>query len=403
VKALTTDEVRHVLLQAQGLGEGLPATAAKADVMAAIRRMRALQIDTINVVARSPYLVVWSRLGAYEPCWLDELLAGGNVFEYWAHAACFLPREDFGLYRRQMIDRTNRVQQRWGAWLDANRALADRVLGRIRDEGALRSADFERTDGRRGGGWWDWKEEKVALEALLTAGELMVARRENFQRVYDLTHRVRPGWDDRAAPDAEAMRRELVRQAAGALGVARAEWIARYAFLGQPVRPVAALIRAMAAAGDLEEASVEGWAAPGYALPGTVGATRDAAAGSTVRTALLSPFDPIVRDRERLAALFRFDYRIECYTPAPKRRYGYFTLPILHGDRIVGRLDPKAHRQQGIMEIKSITLEPGVALDDRLVAGLRTTLCAFADWHGTPELVVVETQPQQLKQALRPS
>src|SRR5438445_4383975 len=179
---LSQASARSLLLAAQGLHASPAEPARKEDVLAAIRRMAGLQIDTISVVARSPYLVLWSRLGAYEPRWLDELLAEGALFEYWSHAACFLPIETYPLYRRGMLERGG--DWFWNEGSPENREAMDRVLARVREHGAVRSADFTRTDGKPGG-WWDWKPEKRALEHLFNAGVLMIARRERFQRIYD--------------------------------------------------------------------------------------------------------------------------------------------------------------------------------------------------------------------------
>lgn len=367
--------------------------------LAAIERMAALQIDTISVVARSPYLVLWSRIGDYQPRELDALLSAGHVFEFWAHAACFLPGRDFAAYRAFAGASVSTRQRYSNKWLAENQAVATQVLSRIEREGPLRSADFERSDGRKGNGWWDWKEEKMALEALFNAGVLMVRERRNFQRLYDLAERVR-GDAGAPPPTIEEARRALVLRAARALGVARGDWIAEYLFLGQPKTPIVRAVREMVRAGELEEVRVQGWQDPGYAVPGWEGHA-GAAREALPTTMLLSPFDPVVWNRDRLAELFGFDYRIECYTPEPKRKYGYFCLPILHNGEMVGRLDPKAHRKSGVMEIKSLHLEPGVKPTADLVEGLRDTLRRFAAWHGTPEVVVAKSNPASLKRALR--
>src|SRR5579871_5794334 len=206
---LSLSAARALLLAAQGLQSSPSKPACKTDCLAAIRRMELLQIDTISVVARSPYLVLWSRLGDYEPRWVDELLAEGALFEYWAHAACFLPIEDFGIYRRRMLeyadDHGYTPSGLNGRDAERQEVLA-RVLTRVREQGACRSADFECvTDRART--WWDWKPEKIALEHLFNAGVLMIARREGFQRVYDLRERVLPDWDDAQALSPEAARR----------------------------------------------------------------------------------------------------------------------------------------------------------------------------------------------------
>ncbi len=203
---LSRTEARAIMLAAQGLDRRPLKKAGKRDVLGTIRRMGALQIDTISVVARSPYLVLWSRLGQYEPRLLDELLTEGAIFEYWAHEACFLPIEDFKLYRHRMLNAESMGWKYCATWANEHRREIEAVLAHIRERGAVRSADFVRQDGKAGG-WWEWKTEKRVLETLFTMGELMIARRQNFQRVYDLRERVLPAWDDRELPTIEEVKR----------------------------------------------------------------------------------------------------------------------------------------------------------------------------------------------------
>jgi uncharacterized protein len=401
--SLTPVHVRRVLLAAQGLTSDPSGDATAGDILCAVKRMHALQIDTISVVARSPYLVLWSRIGDFEPGLLDQLLAEHRVFEHWSHAACFIDIADYPAYRRMMLDRQFMAGGRWYAWMDAHEALIERVLLHLRDHGSVRSADFERPDGRKGAGWWDWKDEKLALEMLVTRGDVMVTARRNFQRVYDLRERVLPHWDDSRALTTEEAHRHLMLQAVRALGVGRADWVRDYLrSLGIPPRTIRQQLAALATEGALTAIEVEGWSAPGYVHPDNFGIVEQALSDALRprSTALLSPFDPIVRDRARALELFGFDYRIECYTPAAKRRYGYFTLPILHGDALVGRLDPKAHRRDGVFEVKSLHLEPGVDVNGGLVSGLRDTLQRLAAWHRTPEVVVREANVSGLAAAL---
>jgi uncharacterized protein YcaQ len=401
--ALTPVEVRRVLLHAQGLATGHTPAPAADDLLCSIRRMHALQIDTISVVARSQHLVLWARLGDFEPALLDQLLAEGRVFEHWSHAACFLDVADYPSYRRMMLDRQRKSGDRWYAWLAAHEPLVDRVLQHLREHGPARSADFERPDGRKGSGWWDWKEEKLALEMLLLRGDVMVKARQNFQRLYDLRERVLPDWDDSRVPGGEEAHDALALHAVRALGVGRADWARDYLrSLGIPIQTMRRRLETLAANGDLITVEVAGWQTPGYVHPDNLELV-ERAVDDALRlpgTALLSPFDPVVRDRDRALELFGFDYRIECYTPAAKRRYGYFALPILHGDALVGRLDPKAHRQSGVFEVKSVHLEPDVAVTGELVSGLRDTLHRLAAWHGTPEVIVRTADPPALAGAL---
>jgi uncharacterized protein YcaQ len=272
-----------------------------------------------------------------------------------------------------------------------------RVLEHIRAHGPVRAADFERKDGK-GGGWWEWKPEKRSLELLFTSGALMIARRHNFQRVYDLAERVHPAWHDSQLPRAAEVQRQFVLRAVKALGLARASWIPDYHRTRRPHADPGAL----AAAGELVRARVEGWIDPVYLHPDHLENARAAAAGelAPTLTTLLSPFDPIVWDRRRALELFGFDYRLECYTRADKRRHGYFTLPLLRRGRLVGRVDAKAHRKGGVFELKSVILEPGVRVSERLVADVAQALLRCARWHQCPTLRVVESKPAHFAQRL---
>jgi uncharacterized protein YcaQ len=389
---------RTLLLEAQGLGSTPERPATKDDVLEAIRRMGVLQIDSIAVVARSPYLVLWSRLGAYEPRWLDELLAEGALFEYWSHAACFIPIEDYGLYRRLMLEGREKTR----SWFLAHPEEIGRVLARVREGGEVRSAEFTRADGRAGG-WWEWKPEKRALEHLFAAGELMISRRDpNFHRVYDLRERVLeralPGWEDGLAPTYQEVQRALALGAVRSLGVALARWVPDY--FRTPKTATANLLDELAGEGSLLRAWIED--EPAYVHPGNAELAEAAVSGelSPSLTTLLSPFDPVVWDRARTSELFGFEYRIEVYTPAARRRYGYYSLPILHRGALVGRLDAKAHRKDGMFEVKALHLEPGVPATEDLVFGLAGALRGCAEWHGTPEILVRQSDPPDLVELL---
>ncbi len=386
----TPEAVRLALLASQGLLQAPERPACKADVLAVIHRMGALQIDTIHVVARSPYLVLYSRLGAYDPAWLDELLAEGALFEYWSHAACFLPIEDYPLYVHRMQANSHSYYEH--GWDTQHAAAIERVLERIRANGPVRSADFERADGQKGG-WWNWKEEKRVLEYLHTSGQVMIVRREKFQRVYDLRERVLPGWDGSQALTPEAAHNALTLRSVRILAAAPARWVADYFRL--PKKGMPERLAKLAEAGLLLRAKVEGWNEPVYLHPDSLPLLQAAQAGELrpTHTALLSPFDPLTWDRDRARALFGFDYSIECYLPEAKRIYGYFTLPILHHGRLIGRLDPKAHRKEGIFEIRALHLEPNVELNEAMAAEVAAAIQNCADWHKTPQVEIRRSQP----------
>jgi hypothetical protein len=398
---LSLAQARALHLEALGLLKPPRKKAVKADVLAAIRRMGVLQIDTIHVVARSPYLVLWSRLGAYPQAWLEELLAEGALFEYWAHEACFVPIEDYRLFRHRMLDPAAMGWKYSVQWMKDNKKDIAALTEHIRVNGPVKSSDFKRTDGQAGG-WWSWKPEKRSLEVLFTAGHLMIAKRHNFQRIYDLAERILPHWDDKKHLPAMAETREaLLLKAVHALGVCKAAWTADYFRTGRsrPAPDPEALVKQ----GRLLRVKVDGWDVPGYIHPDNLALAQQAAAGALkpTLTTILSPFDPLVWDRKRVSDLFGFDYRIECYTPEAKRRYGYFTLPILYRGALIGRLDAKAHRSAGVFEVKVIHLEPGVKVSQAMTDAVAGALQRCADWHGTATVKIVKSAPRTFAKALK--
>jgi len=363
--------------------------------------MQLLQIDTIHVVARSPYLVLFSRLGDYEPAWLEALLAEGAIFETWAHEACFAPIEDYLLHRRHVDGRNHWARRNAHRMHEDHRDGMDRLLAHVRERGAVKSSDFEGKETKGKSGWWGWKSEKRWLEALFVLGELMIARRDKFQRVYDLTERVLavalPGIDSAARPSEEEMRRTFIVRAVHALGVTQARWIADYFRLGRRLKD--AELDPFVESGEIARVEVEGWSNPGY-----VHSAHTDLAQATLRathSTLLSPFDPVVWDRERAAAMFDFDYRIECYVPAEKRQYGYYVLPILRRGALVGRLDAKAHRADGVFEVKSLYLESGVRPSEALARDVADAIQSCADWHGTPKVRIRKSEPRALAKSVR--
>ncbi len=369
--------------------------------------MHVLQIDTIHVIARSPYLVLYSRLGAYTPQWLEECLAEGAVFECWAHEACFAPIEDYPFHRVHVLGRTH-WSMRIAKYVRRYHSKSLRVLlDRVREQGAVKASDFERTKGRSGG-WWGWKVEKRALEALFALGDLMITRREHFHRVYDLRERVlaKPAAqavvsDPNALPSEAEARQRFTLEATRALGITQARWIADYFRSGRRLKD--SDLNPFVASGEIARVEVDGWTMPGYVHRDHLPRAQQAAAGRlrATHTTLLSPFDPVVWDRERVATMFGFDYRIECYVPEPKRQYGYYVLPILDGGRLVGRLDAKAHRADGRFEVKNLYLEAETVPNETLATALAAALRACASWHATPKVVVTESRPRGFARVLR--
>jgi uncharacterized protein len=396
---LSAAAARLLHVAAQGLDRRPSNRPDRHDVLETVRRMGALQIDTISVVARSPYFVLFSRLGAYEPVWLDELLAGGSLFEYWAHEASLLPMEDYGLFRHRMLKPGDMGWKYRADWVAEHRHELDRVLAWIDEHGAVRSSDFAPRAGHQPG-WWGWKPEKRALEYLLTAGELMVSRRQAFQRVYDLRERVHPTWSDELLPTAAEAERQLVLRAVHALGATLPQWIADYYRMSRRSTP--RIVRDLVHDGELVEVHVAGWDGVAVMHPAHLDLADNAAADAlpVTLTTLLSPFDPLVWDRQRARVVFGFDYRLECYTPAAKRRFGYFVLPLLRRGELAGRADIKAHRRAGIFEVKALYLEAGTVPTAALVTDIAGALREAADWHGTPEVQIRRTVPAGLRAPL---
>lgn len=384
---LSLSAARNLHLAAQGLLKKPRRRAQSADILSTVQRMSLLQIDTINIVARSPYLVLFSRLGNYPSQWLDEALSKGELMEYWVHEACFLPRSDFALVRHRMLAPEKMGWKYRQEWMLEHATEIEQLIRHIQENGPVRSADFEHP--RKGtSGWWEWKPHKRHLEGLFTSGQVMVIERRNFQRVYDLTHRVMPHWDDeRDLLTQEAAEDVMLENSARSLGIFRPQWLADYYRLRQPaLKPL-----------------LEIWQREQRVVPVTVETLGEmwlhsellpllpqAQEGKLQAThsAVLSPFDPVVWDRKRAEQLFGFTYRLECYTPAPKRQYGYFVLPLLHKGQLVGRMDAKMHRKTDTLEVIALYLEEGIRVSASLEKGLASAISDFARWQGASNVTM---------------
>jgi hypothetical protein len=397
ISALSLQQARLVNLEAQGLLSAPPPYSSKLDVLNAIRRIGILQIDTINVVARSAYFILFSRVGNYQTRWLDELQLKKSIVEQWAHAACLVPIEDFQYLRWFSLNGENISYLE--NWAEKNRIALNAVLEAVRANGPARSSDFKSP--KESGGWWNRKIEKWALEYWFGHGELSVARRENFQRVYELTERFLPEWDDNNMPSMQEVYRKLVLKTIRALGVARPSWIADYYRIKKSVIP--GILEELVNNGELRQISITEWEEPAFYVPEHETLLEKASAGElrANHTTLLSPFDPLICDRERARQLYDFDFTVQCYLPAEKRTYGYFPLPILHNGSLVGRLDAKAHRKEKIFEVKSIFMENSVSPTPEFAAALAGAIQKCALWHETPRVELTGCDSPQLETYLR--
>jgi uncharacterized protein YcaQ len=324
--------------------------AGAADVAAEIGRLQAVQLDSIATVDRAHRLTLASRVGAYDEADVSNLLRQGRIFEYWAHEACLLPIDDYPLFKRRMLEL--RDHHWWGRERTAEgRKVERRVLARIAEEGALPVRAFE----GRSGPMWGWKPEKRALEHLFAAGELAIAGRQGFQRLYDLPERVIPERHLGApVPSEDEFRRAYALRAVEGRGALTEAGIAEHCRFEGGAKAVRPHVESLVAEGRLRRLELDDGGAAVFVGADTV------LDGAPAATVLVSPFDNLMWDRAFLRRLFGFEHVIEVYKRAHERVYGYYVLPLLVGDRFVGRADLKADRRTGVLQVKRFTPEPGV-------------------------------------------
>jgi uncharacterized protein YcaQ len=375
---LSLAQARRIALAAQGLARPRvdAAVADRRHLRRMLRHTGLLQMDSVNVLARAHYLPGWSRLGHYPRELLDRMAyRHRELFEYWGHEASLLPVELHPLMRWRMR-RAEEQFETWGGMARLARerpAYVSQVLDEVRERGPVTAGELAEEDRRRTGPWWDWRDEKVALEFLFWTGRVAAAGRRGFERVYDLAERVIPEAVLSApTPSEEEAHRRLLLVAARCHGVGTAGDLADYFRIRVPeARP---RLAELVADGQLREVRVEGWRQPSYVLP-DVAVPRRAEA-----RALLAPFDPLVWERSRVERLFGVRYRIEIYVPAHRRTHGYYVLPFLLGDRIAARADLKADRQAGLLRVQAAHAEPGAPAET--AAALAAELTAMAGWLG---------------------
>jgi len=399
---------RTLALHTQGLTTPYQVkhTCTLSTIQNAVERLGCVQIDTLNLVRRSHYLVLWSRLGAYNPTDFDSLIYSPEqrvLFEGWQRVASIIPLKDY----RYQLPRMQRMRQDpsegFLKWFDQEgRELISDVLERVRINGAVRAADFE-YHGPRRGSWWDWKPAKTALEYLFAFGDLMIANRINFQRVYDLTERVLPAWVDTNAPSMVERDRYWIEQAALTLGICQPNQLIGYNYFQRgPVRPVMEVLIKEGVLLSVEVRLVDGNLQTYLVHRDNLDLLKQAADGTirAERTTFLSPLDNLWWAPGRDMQLWGFRQKLEAYTPAAQRIWGYFCLPILHGDQLVGRFDPKLERKTGILRIKALYLEEEVEPDEELVEGVATAMRDFMAFHHAKELEIEKSQPVEFGEKL---
>lgn len=377
---LSAAQARRIALASQGFGGGTPKLRQRRPFDPALGALHVLQIDSVNVFSRSHYMPVHSRHGVYEHAALDkELWESGRYTEYWAHEAALLPVEDRPLFAPRMA----RFRERYAGLAEELAPAAARVKERLRDEGPQTANSLEHEPRAGRGTWWGWSETKRAVEMLFATGEVAVAGRKGFQRVYGLAEDVLPP-EALGEADADSAKLTLLERAARSLGVGTLADLADYhRFKPSTVKSQVAQLQEE---GVLVPVAVQGWTTRG-GKPEAAWMHRDAKLPARLAPdALLTPFDPIVWFRPRAERLWDFHYRIEIYTPAPKRVFGYYCLPLMVGGRLAGRIDLKADRAAGALLVQAAWQEPGAPLQTPDVAA--RLLRQAAAWQGLTEIRV---------------
>lgn len=375
-------KLRRIALNQQGLLRADAFGRGKRATLRAIEQLGYVQIDTISVVERAHHHVLWSRVANYTPRFLDQLVAERKIFEYWFHAAAWLPMADYRFALPRMAQMNG--ERDW--FENCDQKLVREILARIASEGPLRARDFEDSSGGNTG-WWDWKPAKQALEQLFMQGELMVSARQGFQKVYDLPERVLPDWVDTRVPEMDEYASYLIDTTLRAHGFASSASMT-YLRKGQKLRgAVRRQLQQRIEAGLLTTVNT-GNNNFVYINPELL---ESRAPRSVAQVRILSPFDNTVIQRQRGRDIFSFDYRIECYVPKPLRQFGYFCLPIMYRDRLVGRIDCKAHRVDNSLEIKSLHIEQKV--DEHFVDLLCQALLSFAEFNGCDRVLIQAAEP----------
>jgi uncharacterized protein len=385
--SISKEEAISIALHTQGIGRSFG--KGKEGALNAIRHLGYVQLDTLAVVARAHHHTLWTRSEKYDERFLNELMLEKKIFEYWSHAAAFLPMEDF----RFSLVRKQEFRKGRAHWFAKDKKIHKYVLDKIKSEGALQSKDFE-TDKRRGS-WFDWKPAKIALEQLFQDGSLMVVERKGFQKVYDLSERVLPSSIDTTIPTNAELADHLVRSTIRAHGLASLKDMTH---LRKGMNPfVQKALKKMVLEGEISEINVDATKEIFYRFQNDELSIKK----TSGQTVILSPFDNAIIRRERLKGLFDYDFMLECYLPEHKRKFGYFCLPVLHNNKFVGKFDPKADRATGIFYVKSFHIENAPKDMDEFLAAFANALKAFAVFNGCEKIVVEKTFPAKMKSALK--
>jgi uncharacterized protein len=389
---LTLPELRFLTLESQGLTKSFPFGKGKDAALKAIEHLGYLQIDTLSIVERAHHHTLWTRVPDYKTKYLDELVEEHSVFEYWFHAASYLPMKDFRFALPQMLN----VKQSEMHYYNADPKVMKYVLDTIRTEGPKKARDFE-SETKKAGSWWSWRPTKVALERLFLQGDLMVSSRSGMQKTYDLTENVLPNSIDTTLPTDLEFAEYLVKTYLQAYGFTTLKQITHLK-TGELIRKnVDKVLKTMLQEGTIQQINIENM--PSVFVRNSLYEKSLTKITSSIR--LLSPFDNSIIHRNRVKQFFGFDYKIECYTPKEKRQFGYFCLPIIFGDTFIGRVDCKAHRKEKEFELIHLHIE-NTNIDIALwVNSFSELIKNFATFNNCVNLKLTKVSPSKLTDKIR--
>jgi uncharacterized protein len=383
---ISNPTARRLFLDRHALAEAPAGAAAGPALHDLIERIGFVQVDSINTVARAHDMILWSRRQSYRPAALKrQLESDRSLWEHWTHDASILPSRLHGVWQHRFSRDAVRLEANWRKWFrEGYEAQFDTILNRIAKDGPVGTSEVGEGEVRGKGGWWDWHPSKTALEWLWRTGQVAITRRDGFRKIYDLTERVIPDHHRLPVPK-ETVTDWACRSALDHLGFATPGEIAAY---WNAVSPDAAKLwcRSALEQGEVVEAEVEGALGQrrkSLVRPETLGAPLTE---PPARLRILSPFDPALRDRDRAEFLFGFRYRIEVFVPEPKRVFGYYVFPVLEGDRLIGRIDAKAHRDVGALRIKAFWPEAGIRLTRQRRGRLEAELDRLARFAGCTQV-----------------
>ncbi|MBO6185950.1 MAG: YcaQ family DNA glycosylase [Chryseobacterium sp.] len=386
------EDLQKITLESQGLLHTSPFGKGKKAVLNALEHIGYLQIDTLSIVERAHHHTLWTRIPDYKTEYLDELVKERKVFEYWFHAASYLPMRDFRFSLPQMLE----VKQNEKHYYNAEPKVVQYVIDTIRAEGPKKARDFENKS-KKPGSWWNWKPTKIALERLFLQGDLMISERKGMQKTYDIPERVLPKDIDLTIPSPFEFADYLVKTYLRAYGFTTVKQITHLK-TGETIRKnVNEVLHSMLEQGTIQKIEIQD-------CP-TIFIQRDLAEKkikkADLNTRILSPFDNSIIHRERIKHFFNFDYRIECYTPKEKRQYGYFCLPILFGNQLIGRVDCKAHRKEKQLEIIHLYIENQNFDIESWAKSFMESIKHFATFNGCESIQLTQVSPSNLMNRLK--